>query len=92
MGPVDFLLHLLSFLAPAATVALLVAGGARVLMPKRAAGRSWIAWAAINFVAGAAVLVAGLWYFGHDGKMATYGALVLAVASVQWLSLKAWRP
>jgi hypothetical protein len=27
----------------------------------------------------------GLWYFGVDGKMATYAALVVVVAPCQWL-------
>jgi hypothetical protein len=31
------------------------------------------------------VLVAGLVLTGNDGKMATYGALVLVCASVEWL-------
>jgi hypothetical protein len=42
-------------------------------------------------VAGLAALAAGLWYFGRDGKMAAYAALVLAVASAQWLVARAWR-
>ena len=37
------------------------------------------------------VLVAGLVFFGRDGKMATYAALVLAIASSQWLLLRGWR-
>jgi hypothetical protein len=42
-------------------------------------------------VAGAAAIVLGLWLFGHDGKMLTYGALVLACASSQWLQARGWR-
>jgi hypothetical protein len=38
-----------------------------------------------------AVLASGLWWFGRDGKMATYTALVIAVATCQWLSGRAWR-
>jgi hypothetical protein len=37
------------------------------------------------------VLAAGLWWFGHDGKMATYAALAVAVATSQWLAGRAWR-
>jgi hypothetical protein len=37
------------------------------------------------------VLLGGLWFFGHDGKMATYAALVLACASSQWWMLRAAR-
>jgi hypothetical protein len=38
-----------------------------------------------------ATLLAGLWYFGVDGKMATYAALVVAIAGCQWLSGRAWK-
>lgn len=91
MGPLDLSFHLLSFLAPAVAVATMVALAARVLMPRQAAIRSWWAQAAINSIAGAVVLGAGLWYFGVDGKMATYAALVLAIASCQWITSVAWR-
>lgn len=83
------LLHLLNFAAPALAVALGVALAARLFRLDRS-GRSWWVLAAINFVAGLVVLLGGLWYFGRDGKMATYAALVLAVASVQWLAGRAW--
>jgi hypothetical protein len=36
-------------------------------------------------------LFAGLWFFGHDGKMASYGAMVLACATSQWVLLRGWR-
>jgi hypothetical protein len=36
-------------------------------------------------------LTAGLLLFGHDGKMATYAALVLAAALCQWLLLRGWK-
>jgi hypothetical protein len=52
---------------------------------------SWWLHVAINSIAGVAVLVAGLWYFGVDGKMATYAALVVAIAGCQWLSSRAWK-
>jgi hypothetical protein len=40
---------------------------------------------------GVAVLAAGLWFFGRDGKMATYAALVVAVATCEWIGRRAWR-
>ena len=91
MGPLDFLLHLLSFAAPAMAVALLVALAARLVLPRRPENGSWWRHAAINLVAGLVALGAGLWYFGVDGKMATYGALVGAVATSQWICARAWR-
>jgi hypothetical protein len=91
MGPFDLLIHLLNFAAPALAVALLVASGARFLLPRPSAGGSWTASVAIDFAAGLAVSAAGLWHFGVDGKMATYAALVVAVATSQWLLARAWR-
>ena len=91
MGPLDLLIHLTSFTAPALAVALLVALAARFFMPKAPLARTYWAQAAINFIAGVAVLAAGLWYFGNDGKMLTYCALVLACATSQWLAGGHWR-
>lgn len=88
MGPLAFLVHLLSFAAPALAVAALVALAARWILPTRP---GWWPSFAANSVAGLAVLVAGLWWFGRDGKMLTYAALVLAVAACQWLVGRAWR-
>ena len=82
---------MLSFAAPALAVALLVALGGRLLLPAAAPRPAWWVLFAINFLAGVAALAAGLWYFGRDGKMASYAAMVLAVASAQWLGGRAWR-
>jgi hypothetical protein len=91
MGLLDLSLHLLSFLAPALAVALLVALAARVAMPDKAAAFSWWGQAAINSIVGVLVLAGGLWHFGVDGKMATYAALVLAIATCQWVCGRGWR-
>jgi len=89
MGPLDLLIHLLNFAAPALVVALLTALLARVCMRNMAPAQALPAQIAINFVVCLAVLLGGLWFFGHDGKMATYAALVLACASSQWWMLRA---
>ena len=91
MDALDAVFHIAGFGAPALAVALLVALAARVIMPRQVAGRSWWVHAAINLIVGVVVLVAGLWYFGVDGKMATYGALVLAVATCQWVASRSWQ-
>ena len=83
--------HLLNFAAPALAVALLVTAAAPLVLPRTKAGPAWWVRLAINCAAGLAALGAGLWYFGRDGKMATYAALVFAVATVQWLVARAWR-
>ena len=87
----ELLRHLLSFAAPALVVAVLVALAARIVLPPAARPQSWWLAVGLNSVAGILVLAAGLWYFGRDGKMATYAALVLAVATMQWLMGRAWR-
>jgi hypothetical protein len=40
-----------------------------------------VLWSAL---AGTAVLVLGLLWFGHDGRMATYGLLVLSTTLILW--------
>lgn len=91
MGPIDVLLHLLGFAAPAlALAALLVVAGPMVLRrPRRLF--SWWVQLALNGTVGIAVLTLGLWYFGVDGKMATYAVLVFAVAATQWIGSRGWR-
>jgi hypothetical protein len=91
MGFLDATNHLLNFFAPAAFVAVLVALSSLFFKENRPIAQWLIAGAAINFAACAAILLAGLWFFGNDGKMATYSAMVLVSATVQWVVLKAWR-
>jgi hypothetical protein len=45
----------------------------------------------VNGVLGVVVLSAGLMWWGADGKMATWSALVLVSATCQWLMCQAWR-
>jgi len=91
LSHLDILWHLLSFLAPAFVVAPLVAWVGRVVLPRAQRQPAWWVLVALNFLVGVLVLVAGLLYFGRDGKMATYTALVIAVATSQWLAGRAWR-
>ncbi len=91
MGPLDLLDQLMNLLAPALFVAIVTPLVARVLIRKSSVAIAWWSQVAINFVVGAAALVLGLWYFGHDGKMATYTALVLGCATSQWLMARGWR-
>ena len=92
MNPLDLARHLLSFIAPALAVAMVVSLAARLVLPRGAPPMRWWVSFAIDFVAGVVVLGVGLWFFGHDGKMATYAALVLVVATCQWLIGRAWKP
>ena len=64
------------------------------LLPRRWLPRSSVPlWRQVllQTLLGAGVLGVGLAVFGHDGKMVTYGALVLVAASVQWLLSRPWR-
>lgn len=87
--------HLLNFIAPAAVVALLLALSSRVfsrfLVSKRPLAQSIWAQIAIIFIVNVVVLGAGLVFFGNDGKMATYAAMVLASALSQWVLARGWR-
>ena len=91
MDPLTLANHLLNFVAPALAVAALTLLSSRLLMKKPPLVRTWWSQLAINFIVGAGVLAAGLWFFGRDGKMATYAALVLACASCQWVLSRGWK-
>jgi hypothetical protein len=91
MSALDIAFHLLNFVAPALAVGVALTLVTRLFMRNRPLALSFVAQAAINSVAGVIVLVAGLAYFGNDGKMATYCALVLVCASSQWILSKGWR-
>jgi len=87
--------HLLNFVLPAAAVALLLVLSSRVFggvfRSSRAVAATWWAQTAIVFVANVVVLVVGLAFFGRDGKMLTYAAMVAGAAACQWVLLGAWR-
>ncbi|MDR3368008.1 hypothetical protein [Rhodoferax sp.] len=65
-------------------MALLMPLSARIILKKWSSSLSLKGEVALHFIVGCVVLVGGLVVFGHDGKMLTYLALVLAVASSQW--------
>jgi hypothetical protein len=91
MGPADLLLHSMGLLAPAVFLALLLPLSARFLLRRTSPALALWTQIVLQLALGAAVVALGLWWFGRDGKMATYGALVLAMATAQWAVLRAWR-
>lgn len=91
MDFLDVFWHLAGFAAPALALAPAVVLVARLSAGQRGRRRPWRVELALNLVVCLAVLIAGLIWTGHDGRMATYAALVLASASTQWLLERRWR-
>lgn len=88
MGPLDYLNHLINFLAPALVVGALLALAAPLLGGKRSSAVGLLGQIILNFVAGALALGLGLWFFGRDGKMASYAAMLVFCAVSQGLTLR----
>ncbi len=80
----DAFWHLANFLVPALGVGALGAAAAKLLWRRELVAVPWRRLAAWAFVAGALALLAGLGFFGRDGKMASYALLVLAAAVALW--------
>ena len=90
MGPLDAFWHLANLFLPALMLGAIAAALAKLLWRRELAAVAWrrLAWPAA--AAGALVTAAGLVIFGHDGKMATYAAMVVACALMLWW--RGWRP
>jgi hypothetical protein len=88
MGPLDLLNHLLNFVAPALFVGGMLAFAAPIFMQNRPQAPAKYAQAAINSVAGVAALALGLWFFGRDGKMASYAAMAITCALGQAFAMR----
>lgn len=84
MGPLDAFWHVLNLFMPAVGVGGLGAAAVKLLWRRELAGVAWRRLALWGTGAGAGALLAGLLLFGRDGRMATYGLLVLAVALAFW--------
>ena len=91
MGLLDLLLHLGGFVAPGLALGLFVALVGPRLVGVSAHKYSFWVRAGLLALVGVAALLVGLWVFGRDGKIASYGLLVLCVASAQWLMASGWR-
>ena len=90
MDPIDAFWHLLNFFAPALGVGLLAPALAKLLWWRDLKAVSWLRLSGWAVACCAAVLIAGLVIFGHDGKIATYAAMSAACALTMWLV--AFRP
>ncbi|MBW8760040.1 MAG: hypothetical protein JF586_20790 [Burkholderiales bacterium] len=85
MDALDLFWHIANFALPAVGVGALTAALCKLFWRKGLARTSWFTLAWQASAAGLAVLVAGLVVTGHDGRMTTYAALVVACALVPWL-------
>jgi hypothetical protein len=91
MGTLNLLIHLLNFAAPAFGMAALMLAFTLVISRNRPTVVSGWVQLGLNFGVGLVALALGLWFFGRDGMMATYGALAVGVATSQWVITKSWR-
>ena len=93
MSLVQFLIHLIHFVLPALALAVCMPLAGRWVMGAGSKGAGSMAWPRRVFwhaLAGVGVLVAGLLIQGHDGRMATYVALVLVAATLEWALHRGW--
>jgi hypothetical protein len=79
----DVFWHLMNFALPALAVSLGITAWGSFQFRRQSRVRWFWRWL-INGMGGLAVLVGGLVLTGNDGKMATYGALVLVCATLEW--------
>lgn len=91
MGILDSINHLVNFALPALAVALALPVLARLSAVGRVVRPGMLVQSLVNFLAGVAVLSAGVWFWGRDGTMSTYLAMAAVCATTQWALLRAWR-
>jgi len=84
MGPLYALWHLGNLFVPALGLGLLSAALAKLVWLHDLRGVPWLHLAAPACGVAALVTLTGLVAFGRDGKMATYGAMVVGCALVLW--------
>jgi hypothetical protein len=85
----DLVWHGLNFFAPAVVVGTLTAGLVKLVWWRGLHGVGWMGLSLAASLACAFGLVAGLVIFGRDGKMASYGLmLLLCTLSVGWFGLR----
>jgi len=84
MGALEAFWHLLNFAYPAVSLGLIAAALAKLLWRRALAPVPWFQLARDSALVGLAVSIGGLVLFGHDGRMATYGSMVVACALTLW--------
>lgn len=84
MGPLDALIHLFNLFVPGLALGAIAAGLAKLFWRRELAAVPWRRLAAWAAGASTVALLAGLVLSGRDGRMSTYGAMVLACAAGLW--------
>jgi hypothetical protein len=84
MGPTAALWQLANLFVPAIGLGMLASALAKLLWRRELAAVAWARLAVPAGAASAAISLAGLVLLGHDGKMATYGAMIVACAFTLW--------
>jgi hypothetical protein len=84
MGPLEAFWHVLNFGAVALWAAGLAAGAVKLAWPGAMQSKSWVKLAVPTGLVALAVQALGLGLGGRDGLMATYAAMVLAMAFTLW--------
>jgi hypothetical protein len=84
MGPLDVLWHLLNLFWVPLALGLCASTAAKLVWRQELRSKAWQSLALPACAACTAVALAGLVVFGQDGKMATYGAMVVACALMLW--------
>jgi hypothetical protein len=86
MSIADLFWHLANLLLPALGMAVFMPLLARLVWWQATRGVPWARMAVASGVSSALALAGGLWWFGRDGRLATYGAMVLlSAAALGWV-------
>ncbi len=92
MPPLDAFWHLLNFFGPAVGVGCFAVLLAKLVFRHELKRVGWFRLWLCAAVGAAVALVAGLVVFGHDGKMATYAALLAGSGlSLWWVGFRPLR-
>ena len=84
MQPTDALWHIANFFAPSLGVGLIAASATKWLWRRELVGVSWLRLGLWASAAMAVVSIGGLVVFERDGKMITYGSMLVACAAALW--------
>ena len=79
----DVFWHLVNFALPALVLSLGITAWGTLQFGRQSKIKWFWRWL-LNAVGGLAVLLGGLVLTDNDGKMATYGALVLVCVTLEW--------